>query len=202
LKKINIKYILIGFAAIVLVGAIVMAVAQPAAVECLVLKESALETTFNEMGEVVPLSEVDLFSKTGGKLLSVKAIEGSPVRKGDVLFVFDDSDLRNEEASILAEILVIESQIKSQLSALGMQKSSFEADKAGIQTKIEQTQLEEEKQRKDFESAKLLYENGAVSAQDLDNAKIAYETAAKNSEALAAQLKYLTAARSRYPRYR
>jgi HlyD family secretion protein len=190
-KKI-IKFALIALAATAVIIAIVSAIIQPPAVECVMLEESTLANTFNEIGEIIPLAEADLYSKTGGKLLEVKAAEGSTVKKGELLFVFDGSDLKNEQEGVLAEMAVIDSQIAGQISSLEMQRSSLASEKSSIQVRAEQALIEEKKLLEDIDTAQLLYENGVIPAQDLSNAQLAYEQSLKNKELLGTQQKQIT----------
>ena len=187
-----IKYGIIAVAAIAVISIIVIAAVQPAAVECVMLEERVLENTFNEIGEVIPLAEAELYSKSGGKLLEVKVTEGAPVKKGEVLFVFDGSDLQNEQEGVLAEIAVIDSQINGQIVSLETQKSSLASEKASMQNRAEQALIEENKQREDLAVAKLLYENGVIPAQDYTNAQTAFELSLKNKGLLDTQLRQLS----------
>jgi len=192
MKRIIIKYASMGVIAIAVVAVIIWGVSRPPAIECVTLKESVIENTFNEVGEVIPLIEFDLFTKIGGKLLNVGVTEGSSVKKGDVLFVLDGSDLKSEEENILAQMSIVDSQMNSQMTAWEMQRSSLESERSSIQITIQQTIIEEKKLSENLEAAKMLYENGASAAQDLNNARIAYELAVKNRESLNAQLKNLS----------
>jgi len=180
-------------AVIAVLGIIVWAVAQPPAVECIALASSVQESTFNEMGEVIPQQESDIFSKSGGKIVDVIIAEGMAVRRGDLLFVFDDADLRSEEEGILGEISVVDSQIKSQIVSLETQKNSLESEKATVQIQVEKAYMEEQKLSGDIKSAELLHEFGDIPAQDVHNARFAYDLAVKNRELAAAQLAHLTA---------
>jgi HlyD family secretion protein len=150
-----------------------------------------LQNALSEIGEVIPLSEADLYTKTGGKLLEVNALEGSAVTQGQVLFVFDGADLKNEQDSVLAEIAVLDSQIEGQISTLERQKSSLESERVSVQIKIEQALMEERKQQENADSIRQLYDIGAVPVQDLSNAQLAYEQTAKNRELLDNQLNLL-----------
>jgi multidrug resistance efflux pump len=117
--------------------------------------------------------------------------EGATVKKGDLLFVFDKSDLKSEEESILGEIGVVDSQIKNQITSFEMQRNALESDKAAVRIQLEKAQMEAEKLSEDLETTKILYEFGDLAAQDLNNGQFSYEQAVKNRELAAAQLKYL-----------
>lgn len=55
-------------------------------------------------GEVSPAFQVDIKPEVGGKLREVLTQTGATVKKGDLLFVIDDSDLQIERASAQVEI--------------------------------------------------------------------------------------------------
>jgi len=152
-----------------------------------------LQNAFSEIGEVIPVWEADLYTGTGGKLLVVNALEGLPVAQGELLFVFDDKDLKNEEEGIVAEIAILDSQISGQISSLETQKSSLESDRASVLIMIEQALMDEQKQQADIASTRELYDIGAVPAQNLADAQTAYELTVKNRELLDNQLKLVTA---------
>ena len=190
LKKAT-KYAIATAIALAVITAIAWVILQPPTIECMALEENILENTFNEMGEVIPVSEYDIYSKSGGKLLSVKVAEGSSVMKGDLLFSFDDSDLKNEEEAVLAEIVVADSQIKEQISALEAQKRSLESDAASLRVQAEQARMEEKRLSEDLESSKALHELGGISTKDFNSIQGAYELAVKNRELASTQLEYL-----------
>ena len=186
-----IKYGIIAVAAMAVISAIVIAALQPVSVECVVLEERVLQNIFNEIGEIIPLAEAGLYSKSGGQLLAVKVSEGAAVREGELLIVFDGSDLQNEQEGVLAEIAVTDSQINGQILALETQRNSLAAEKTSMQNRAEQALIEEGKQREDLASAQVLYENGVIPAQDYYNAQTAYELSLKNSALLGEQLRHL-----------
>lgn len=163
---------------------------RPPAAECVVLETGRLQNTFTEMGEVIPESEASLYTKTGGRLSAVHAREGAPVNKGELLFVFDDSEIKNEEEGALAEIAVLDSQIRSRISALDIQKNALESDNASLLIKIEQAAKEEQRMQTEMDSAEQLYEAGAAAAQDVDKARAAYALTAGNKALLEKQLAF------------
>lgn len=169
-KKIKITAAALAFTA---VCAIAWMILKPPAVECIALTGNTLENMFNETGEVIPVSESDIYTKNGGKLLLVYAAEGDTVNEGDLLFEFDGNEDR--------------------ISSLKTQKSSLESDRASLNVQIDQARIEEERLSDSLESARLLHEQGALSTQELNNAQSAYELAVKSRELAASRLSYATA---------
>ncbi|MCL1810508.1 MAG: efflux RND transporter periplasmic adaptor subunit [Clostridiales bacterium] len=169
MKK-KVKIALIICAALAVTSAAAWAVARPPAVECLVLESSVLENAFSEIGEVIPEAEMDIYTKTGGKLLDVRIAEGSAVQKGDLLFAFDSTGRTLE---------------------LDTQKKAFESERAGAQTRLDQALMEEKRQHEELESAKSIHESGGLSDQQLNNQQISYDKAVKDRELVSTQIKYL-----------
>jgi multidrug resistance efflux pump len=182
MKRKMIKYGSIAAAAIAVLGIITWMVLKPETVECIALENSILENTFNEVGEVVPLFESDVYAKYGGKLLEVNAVEGSSVYEGELLFVFDESDLKSQDEGILGEISVIDTQVSSQITALETQRSSLETERAGLLIESGLSRKEEEQKLDLYESSKQLYESGGLSAQGLKIAQLEYEAAVNSRE--------------------
>ncbi|MCL1976258.1 MAG: efflux RND transporter periplasmic adaptor subunit [Firmicutes bacterium] len=183
------KRITIIIIAVALLSLISWAILRPPAIECIALEYSSLENSFTEIGEVIPLMETDVYGKIGGRLLEVKAFAGSNVNMGDLLFVFDTSELTSEEKNLQAQIAVIDSQITTQLIDLTLQKSSLESAIANNKIMLEQAQTEVNLKGDSLQAATSLYEIGGLTSQELLNAQSAYEQAYKNKELLDNQQK-------------
>lgn len=55
-------------------------------------------------GDIAPAYQVDIKPEVGGKIREVRVSTGDRVKRGDLLFVIDDSDLQIERASAQVEI--------------------------------------------------------------------------------------------------
>jgi multidrug resistance efflux pump len=190
LKK-TVKIVMIAGIALAVIGAIAWAAVQPQQVECVALESTTLENAFTEMGEVVPVAEEVIYAKNGGKLIEIRAVEGSRVEKGGLLFVFDGSDLKNREDSLLSEIVVLNSQIKGQIVSLEMQRNSLATEKSSAEFQAEQARVGESQANEHLKATKSLHEAGGVSTQDLLNAQAAWEMAASSRELAYTQLERL-----------
>jgi len=72
-------------------------------VEAVVLKPEKLSNTIRSTGTVLANEEVELRSEIAGKISRIFFVEGTPVRRGEVLVKIDDSELQ-------AELLKLKSQ--------------------------------------------------------------------------------------------
>lgn len=78
-------------------------------------------------GDIAPALQVEIKPEVGGKLREVLASTGQQVKKGDLLFVIDDSDLQIERASAQVEIDGARVSVEKQAGNLGRARELFEA---------------------------------------------------------------------------
>ncbi|MCL1805301.1 MAG: HlyD family efflux transporter periplasmic adaptor subunit [Clostridiales bacterium] len=187
------KILIVSIAAAAAIGGVVWVAFRPPTIECMALTLNTLENSFSEIGEIIPISEYDIYTKTGGKLLKINAEEGALVKSGEQLFLFDDNDARDEEDRIIAEIAVVDSQIREQISALETQRRSLESDREGLRIELELAQIEEGKLLRDLESYRALFEIGGISAQELQNMESAYELLVKQREQIDSRMAFAAA---------
>lgn len=63
-----------------------------------------IETNLLLTGEVTPAFKVEVKSEVSGKVKKIEVLTGDFVKKGEVLFVIDDTDLLTEKASAMTDI--------------------------------------------------------------------------------------------------
>jgi multidrug efflux pump subunit AcrA (membrane-fusion protein) len=78
-------------------------------------------------GDIAPAFQVEIKPEVGGKLREVHASTGQDVKKGDLLFVIDDSDLQIERASAQVEIDGARVSVEKLAGNLGRARELFEA---------------------------------------------------------------------------
>ncbi len=103
-------------------------------------------------GQVQPLQSTVMAPKVAGRVASVAVRIGDPVRRGDVLFQLDTSELS--------------AQVRTQ-----------EADLAMARAKLEMAQKNREYFQKTLDNYKKLYEAGALSREKYDEMALKYEQA-------------------------
>lgn len=97
--------------------------------EELTVQKLKYSTTVDLSGELLPLQEDYVYSKTEATVTAVYVEKGDTVQKGDLLVAMDDTDIQYNIADIEQQIK--ESEIKgtsSNLALLKMQLKSYEAD--------------------------------------------------------------------------
>jgi HlyD family secretion protein len=78
-------------------------------------------------GDIAPAFQVEIKPEVGGKLREVHASTGQDVKKGDLLFVIDDSNLQIERASAQVEIDGARVSVEKLAGNLGRARELFEA---------------------------------------------------------------------------
>ena len=119
---------------------------RPLNIDVKVIKYEELNDIFMTTGNLVPDEEVDLSFETSGKITGIYFLEGSAVRKGDLLAKVND-------APLLAELKKLEAQIPLASDRVFRQKSLLEKDAVSQET-YEQVSTELEKLNADIELVK------------------------------------------------
>ena len=116
------------------------------------------------------VTEADLGFKIPGRLSELLVDEGSRVKEGDVLARLDAAEI---EAVVVQNRAVL-SEAKTRLAELRAGLRPQEIAKAKAQVNLQAAELA--RQAKEFERAKILHENGAISTSQFDAAKSAFES--------------------------
>lgn len=153
------------------------------AVETQEARKDSLERYIEVSSKISSKNQIQVASKIAGTVKKVNVSLGDFVKKGDVLFVIDDSDIRLQVNQAQAAVksaeanynLNVEGTLKSQIQQLESSVESYEIQYADLKKKLE--------------DMKQLYEAGAVAKSDLDqllfNAdalKLQLDTAKKSLE--------------------
>jgi HlyD family secretion protein len=154
----------------------------------------------------IEATKVDVSFQIGGRVSVVSAVEGQPVKTGDVLAKLDPNELQAHVHQIAASLDVVVSQIRQQESTVEMRRdvvesqinqahSESEASQMAV-TRIRngsrpedirvaeaaatQAEVDLEHRKSDFQRMSSLLEGGVASRQDYDAAQSAYRTAETN----------------------
>ncbi len=167
------------------------------------IKTGNLSEEVEVTGDLVSYADTLVATKIGGKIVEVRVREGDRVRKGQVIAVQDQSDLRiqlqqaqaavrSAEANLKqAEVAArtqpaqVDAQIQTARAALLAAQARLRALQAGARPQ-ERQQAEQavaaaranyELAKANFERAQRLYEQGAIPKQQYEAQKTAYESA-------------------------
>jgi len=113
----------------------------------------------------VEVTEMNLGFKVPGKIISLKTDEGKKVTPGQLLAEIDRAELLSQTDQNQAAI----AEARNKLAELKAGSRPQEIEQAASNVKY--TQAELTKATKDYQRADTLYQNGAISAQQMDAAK-------------------------------
>jgi len=153
-------------------------------------------------GEITPAEQVSVRPEVSGRIATLPVDIGDKVKKGDLLFTLDDSDLQIERSQRQTEIEATKLQIEGARLTLEKLQLDFERTKQIFENKspldrsqrqtdieaaklqIESARLAVEKLQINFERTKQLYENKLLAQEAFENARAELDQA-RNALALA-----------------
>ena len=153
-------------------------------------------------GEITPAEQVSVRPEVSGRIATMPVDLGDKVKKGDVLFTLDDSDLQIERSQRQTEIEATKLQIegarltfeKLQLdfertkqvfeNKLPLDRSQRQTDVEAAKLQIEGARLALERLQLNFDRTKQLYENKLIAKELFENAQTELDQA-RNAHALA-----------------
>lgn len=137
--------------------------------------------TFNDyiriMGNVEPITYIQLSAMEGGRVIEKVVEEGSMVKQGDIL-------VRLENPNLAMDILYSESQLAEKENFLRNTMLNMEKEKLSLRQERLKNELDVTRAQRKFEQNKKLYEEDLIAREDYLTAKEDYENALENNRML------------------
>lgn len=121
-----------------------------------IVQKSEIDRIEVYTGRIKPAQQVDVTSKSFGEVEKVFFDVGDRVNEGDILFVMDKKSVENN-------IEALKNQIQSQLNQSG--------------ASLDSSRVQYEDAKKNYDKMVKLFEEGAISKQQLEQAELAYNQA-------------------------
>ena len=162
------------------------------AVETYIVEKTDISELSMFTGVVTPSETVNVVSpRTGVKVTAVNFDVGDSVKKGDVLFNLDTSDIQNSISVLEASIASADAGIQSAQTALSqvegseMQKQieSLKNAVSDAERELKNCEASLNTAKRDFESGQALFNAGAMAKTEFENLKTAYDTADRTYQA-------------------
>ncbi len=159
MKKINKRWLIIGGVLIIIIGAVfIFGGGQKKEIGILVetssAKPSSLVTTVSGIGKVTAANKAEIRAISNGLITQLHVEEGRMVKRGDLLISFDQQELQKAVENARSNLRLV------QLEELSLTQSKI---------KLEST-------RKTHETSQTLYQDGAISKEQLEQASLTYNT--------------------------
>ncbi len=128
--------------------------------------------------------QADVSAQISARVLEVKVREGDAVRQGQVLIRLDPKQAQAQVAQASAGAEAARARLAAARARLDiLEKGAREEERAIARSRLEQAQAALRTAEADLERLRGLFQQGAVSRQQLDAAQMAYDTARTNRDA-------------------
>ena len=161
-----------------------------AAVTWWMLRPPGLPEGFASSNGRIEATEVDIASKTAGRIEAILVKEGQFVRQGEILAKMDTRVLNEQRLEAAAQIKEAQSAVAAAKALLDQRQSEMRASEAVVK----QRQAELDSTSKRHARSSTLSQRGAVSAQQLDDDRAAAESGRAALESARAQVSAAKAA--------
>lgn len=184
MKKIQKKWIILGVIVILLLAVILWPKDPAAAYQSVVVERGNISTYYSFSGNVLASTKDEYIANSKIEIKEYKVKTGDIVKKGDLLYIVDDSDFK--------------STINQAKASLSTAQNSYNSTVATIQSQIDQArssydlaEMNKEDALNNLNRYYKLYDLGGASLVELENMEKAYKQAQINADNAYASLKLL-----------
>lgn len=168
------KWILAVVVVIGIVGYFAKTANQALKTDLLKVEPQSIAKTFKEEGVVVPSTEQQIYTASGGKVINLLIKEGQSVKAGQLLLTFDTKELKYQLDRLQANLTSIEGQETQ--SSQGPLTSQINKQ----QLLITQAQQDLQTAANNLNKTKQLYAAGTISKDEYTSAQNAVTSATNN----------------------
>ncbi|MFA4986894.1 MAG: efflux RND transporter periplasmic adaptor subunit [Candidatus Brocadiia bacterium] len=140
-------------------------------VQAMILKDASFDIPFSSTGSLLPVTESYIAPKVTGVISKMNVDIGTHVRKGDVLYEFDDTYYKLDFENLNAATEIARARLADTLA--GTRPEDLEMARVGVEI----SKVNFERAQRDFKRAEELFQRGAISSQNFEDAKSAFDAA-------------------------
>ena len=140
--------------------------------------KNGIEDIYKYSGKVTPNETATAMSTTMGKVATVNYDVGDYVKKGDVLFTMDTTDIINNINVLKASLAATEAQIVSAQTAVDtVNGATMQTQIQSAKSALDAAELAYNNSKTTYDNNKVLYNSGIISKADFDKIELAYKNA-------------------------
>ena len=140
--------------------------------------KNGIEDIYKYSGKVTPNETATAMSTTMGKVATVNYDVGDYVKKGDVLFTMDTTDIINNINVLKASLAATEAQIVSAQTAVDtVNGATMQTQIQSAKSALDAAELAYNNSKTTYDNNKVLYDSGIISKADFDKIELAYKNA-------------------------
>lgn len=155
---------------------------EPLAVSVARVGRRSLVRSVTVNAEVAPSREVSVSPQLSGTVAAVNVDVGDRVREGDVLLQLDDEALRAQYQQAVSALELAEANLAR------LEAGATEEERQQVAASLRQAAHNLDQARRQLERMEQLFNDGAVSKEQLDGARTAYEISKAQHEAAQQQM--------------
>ncbi|MDF1617851.1 efflux RND transporter periplasmic adaptor subunit [Petrocella sp. FN5] len=145
----------------------------PVKVSTIVTGNMREESVFT--GQVKPVKEIDIMGKFPGEINAIYFSVGESVSQGDILFTFNETDMRHTVESLASQMNSAEAAVNSaKLNVNITSGSQQESQLNQVKSSLNSAKLTYDNAKINFDNTQTLYTSGAVSKSEYDGMEQAY----------------------------
>lgn len=165
------KFLIVGGLVVLVLIAVAVSKTTPLSAKVLTLHPQDFTKGFTEQGQIMAAEEWPVFNQVEGKLQALKVKDGDSVKKGQVLFEMNTSDLNFQVEGLKAQLQSLEGQ------RLQAYKSPNTAQIAQQKLMIEQAEEDVQTEELNLSRMKTLVDAGSISKLQYEEAQAAFDKA-------------------------
>lgn len=150
---------------------------KPIAISAVTVDKGIVESAITLSGKVMPIQDINISAKVPGKVVRINFEVGQQVKKGDILFSIDDSDIRLQLKQAEAALIAAKAALNRTTGGL-LQQQLMQLETTKVSAEINYNDA-----KTSYETTQKLFEAGAVSKQMLETAESRFNMAKEQYEA-------------------
>ena len=140
--------------------------------------KDGIEDIYKYSGKVMPNETATAMGTVMGKVATVNYEVGDYVKKGDVLFTMDTTDIKNNINVLEASLAAAEAQIASAQTAVDtVNGATMQTQIQNAKSALDAAELAYNNSKTTYDNNVVLYEAGIISKADFDKIELAYKNA-------------------------
>lgn len=152
-------------AAVAVLGAIFSRHDEPLQVRTAEVEMGRIRSVISTNGKIEPVNNFEAHSPVATSVKRVFVKEGSAVKKGQLLLVLDDADIRTEAARSLAQLKA------AQADLVASERGGTQEEVLGLEPQLVKARTERDAAQRNFDALKRLQAQGAASAGEVEDAQ-------------------------------
>lgn len=158
-------------AAVIVLGAFVSLRNNSVAVRTAVIEKGTIRSVISTNGKIEPIDNFEAHAPISARIERVLVKEGDSVRKGQLLVVLDDANVRAEAARAQTQVKAAQAQLSAS------EQGGTQEEVLSVESQLVKAGADRDSARRNFDALRKLQQQGAATAGEVQTAQDALATA-------------------------